>query len=104
MWRGHPRVRFYGIGAAAALVAERHELQSQARSAELIAGATSSQGQDVYQRVYNSDGTYTDYFAGTFVWHPAHNHFHFNDYALYSLSPINAPGGRRRAAARPRCA
>lgn len=60
---------------------------------ELIAGETGSQGQNVYQRVYNSDGTHTDYFAGTFVWHPAHNHFHFGDYALYSLAPINAPGG-----------
>jgi lysyl oxidase/IPT/TIG domain-containing protein len=47
----------------------------------------------VYQRVYNSDGTYADYFAGTFVWHPSHNHFHFGDYALYRLDPVNAPGG-----------
>jgi Lysyl oxidase len=60
---------------------------------ELRAGETGSQGQNVYQRVYNDDGTHTDYFAGTFVWHPAHNHFHFGDYALYSLAPINAPGG-----------
>jgi hypothetical protein len=60
---------------------------------ELIAGETGSQGQNVYQRVYKSDGTYEDYFAGTFVWHPEHNHFHFGDYALYSLAPINAPGG-----------
>jgi hypothetical protein len=66
---------------------------------ELIAGATGSQGQNVYQRVYYSDGTHTgtpsdpDYFAGTFVWHPAHNHFHFGQYALYTLAPINAPGG-----------
>ena len=43
--------------------------------------------------MYNSDGTYEDYFAGTFVYHPAHNHFHFNGYALYQLEPINAPGG-----------
>jgi len=60
---------------------------------ELVAGETSSAGQNVYQRVYSSDGSYQEYFAGTFVWHPSHNHFHFNDYALYSLDPINAPGG-----------
>ena len=60
---------------------------------ELVAGETSSSGQNVYQRVYSSDGSHQDYFAGTFVWHPSHNHFHFNDYALYSLEPINAPGG-----------
>ncbi len=60
---------------------------------ELVAGETGSQGQNVYQRVYLSDGSHVDYFAGTFVWHPAHNHFHFEGYALYSLEPINAPGG-----------
>jgi hypothetical protein len=64
---------------------------------ELIAGATGSQGQDVYQRLYNSDGTYTDHFAGTFVWHPSHNHFHFGDYAFYSLVPINAPGASAKS-------
>jgi Lysyl oxidase len=60
---------------------------------ELVAGETGSQGQNVYQRVYLSDGSHQDYFAGTFVWHPFHNHFHFNDYAAYRIEPINAPGG-----------
>jgi hypothetical protein len=60
---------------------------------ELVAGETGSQGQNVYQRVYNSDGSHADSFAGTFVWHPSHNHFHFNSYAVYQLEPINAPGG-----------
>ncbi len=65
---------------------------------ELIAGATGSAGQDVYQRVYNVGGSFTDYLAGTFVWHPAHNHFHFQEYALYTLTPINAPGKSKREA------
>jgi hypothetical protein len=60
---------------------------------ELVAGETGSAGQNVYQRVYRTDGSYETYFAGTFVWHPSHNHFHFNDYALYYLEPINARGG-----------
>ena len=60
---------------------------------ELVAGEIVSGGQNVYQRVYSSDGTFQDYFAGTFVWHPAHNHFHFGNYALYYLEPINANGG-----------
>lgn len=60
---------------------------------ELVAGATGSNGQNVHQRVYSSDGSFQDYFVGTFTWHPSHNHFHFNDYALYYLEPINAPGG-----------
>jgi hypothetical protein len=60
---------------------------------ELVAGETGSAGQNVYQRVYSSDGSHQDYFAGVFVWHPSHNHFHFGDYALYSLDPVSAPGG-----------
>jgi hypothetical protein len=60
---------------------------------ELRAGQVDSTGQKVYQRVYNSDGTYNDSLAGTFVYHPFHNHFHFNGYARYDLRPINAPGG-----------
>lgn len=63
---------------------------------ELRAGDTSSQGQNVYQRVYLSDGTYQDHLAGTFEWHPEHNHFHFEDYALYTLQPAGASGGSDR--------
>jgi len=50
----------------------------------------------VDQRIYNSAGGYQDYFAGTFTFHPEHNHFHFDDYALYTLQPVNAPGGSAR--------
>lgn len=63
---------------------------------ELRGGAThGSAGQDVYQRIYNSDGTHTDILAGTFVYHPSHHHFHFNDFALYQLRedlPDGTPG------------
>jgi hypothetical protein len=64
---------------------------------ELRAGETGSAGQNVYQRIYLSDGGYYDTLAGTFVWHPAHNHFHFQDYATYTLQPYNAPGGSSRS-------
>ena len=60
---------------------------------ELVAEQGDSSGQKVYQRVYYDDGTSQDSFVGTFVWHPAHNHFHFGGYALYYLEPISAPGG-----------
>lgn len=63
---------------------------------ELIAGETGSAGQNVYQRVYLTDGGFYDRLAGTFAWHPLHNHFHFADYALYTLQPVNAPGGSQR--------
>jgi hypothetical protein len=67
---------------------------------ELVAGEVVSNGQNVYQRVYHSDGSHEDYWAGTFVYHPAHSHFHFNDYALYRLEPINAPGGSPKSGAK----
>ena len=65
---------------------------------EIVAGATGSAGQDVYQRVYYANGSTQDHLAGTFVWHPTHNHFHFQEYALYSLQPVSAPGQSKRDA------
>ena len=53
---------------------------------EIRGGADNGDGtQQVYQRIYNSDGTFTDRFAGNFVYHPAHNHIHFEDFAQYNL-------------------
>lgn len=63
---------------------------------ELWAGATSTAGQDVWQRVYYSDGSYQEYLAGTFDYHPEHGHFHFNNYALYTLKQVGAPGGSEK--------
>lgn len=65
---------------------------------ELVAGEveTGSGKQQVFQRVYLSDGTSFLNYAGSFTYHPAHDHIHFDDYALYSLQPINAPGGSLR--------
>jgi hypothetical protein len=65
---------------------------------ELVAGNAGQAGQDVYQRVYNKNGSFTDHLSGTFVWHPDHNHFHFQEYALYTLNPVNAPGASKRQA------
>jgi hypothetical protein len=67
---------------------------------ELRAGETGSAGQNVYQRVYLSDGGSYDRMVGTFEWHPEHNHFHFQDYALYTLQPVNAPGGSQRTSSK----
>lgn len=65
---------------------------------QLEAGSvdTGSGKQQVFQRVFLSDGTSFLRLAGYFEWHPAHNHFHFDDYALYTLQPVNAPGGSVR--------
>ena len=68
---------------------------------ELAAGTveTGSGKLRVYQVVYQTSGSPVLYFAGAFEYHPAHDHMHFNDYALYTLQPVNAPGGSSRAAA-----
>lgn len=60
---------------------------------ELIAGGATDNGQDVYQRIYSSDGSYTDTYAGTFIYHPQHNHFHFGDFARYELAAATASPG-----------
>ena len=52
--------------------------------------------QKVFQRIFASDGSSILNFSGWFEWHPAHNHFHFDNYALYTLQPVNAPGGSLR--------
>ncbi|WP_190285601.1 lysyl oxidase family protein [Montanilutibacter psychrotolerans] len=65
---------------------------------ELAAGEveTGSGKLRVYQVVYQSSGPPALHFAGAFEYHPAHNHMHFNDFALYTLQPVNAPGGSLR--------
>ena len=45
--------------------------------------------QRVYQRTYISGGGSSESMAGDFTWHPTHDHFHFEGYAVYELS---APG------------
>lgn len=61
---------------------------------ELRGGTTNPDGtQQVFQRIYNSDGTFSDRLAGTFVFHPEHGHIHFEDYAQYNLRAVTADGG-----------
>ena len=67
---------------------------------ELIAGGATSNGQDVYQRVYSSDGSYEDLYAGTFVYHPQHEHFHFGDFARYELRAANAAPGSEQTSSK----
>ncbi len=66
---------------------------------QLEAGGLDPNGsgkQRVDQRIFYSDGTSEARFAGWVEFHLAHNHFHFNDYALYTLQPVSAPGGSAR--------
>ncbi len=67
---------------------------------ELRGGEVTPTGQKVYQRIYSSDGGFSDQLAGTFEYHPEHHHFHFAGYALYTLNPVNAPGASQRQSAK----
>ena len=58
---------------------------------ELVAGVGNNGKQTVYQRIYRDDGTFEDVPAGDFTWHPLHNHFHFDDYALYKVHKVGDP-------------
>jgi hypothetical protein len=67
---------------------------------ELFAGETGQGRQNIYQRVYLDDGSSYARLAGTFVWHEAHAHFHFEDYALYTLQQVQGKGKSRRTSAK----
>jgi len=73
---------------------------------ELI-GTTVNSKTRVAQRVYNSDGGSTQTDIGEFVWHPSHNHWHFEGFAEYGLwtrAEYDAwlASGRKNGAARKR--
>ena len=66
---------------------------------EIRAGAidTVNGKQEVIQLIYSDDGiTYREVNAGSFVYHAGHGHFHFEDYALYTLQSVSAPGASDR--------
>lgn len=46
--------------------------------------------QRVYQHVFRAGGGFTSYHVGDFVYHPAHRHFHLEDYARYTLTPAGS--------------
>jgi hypothetical protein len=55
---------------------------------------------DAYQRVYTHDdedpwnwSVYSETLVGTFVFHLAHNHWHFDDFAVYELREVAKGGG-----------
>lgn len=63
---------------------------------EFIGGETGRGKQNIYQRIYLSDGTFYDRRAGAYVWHPEHNHIHVENYAEYTLQALSAPGNSKR--------
>ena len=63
---------------------------------EFIGGETGRGKQNIYQRIYLSDGTFHDRRVGAYVWHPEHNHIHVENYAEYTLQALTAPGNSKR--------
>lgn len=51
--------------------------------------------EDVYQHVQADDGTDRKKFVGTFVWHPAHHHHHFDNFAEYLFEPVQVISGSK---------
>ncbi len=60
---------------------------------ELRGGATHGSTQDVMQRIYEPNGTFTDVLAGTFTYHPEHGHIHFDGFAEFRLRSVLPDGG-----------
>lgn len=49
-------------------------------------GSTTPDGQtQVIQRIFDDSGSYREETSGHFVWHEAHNHWHFEKFAQYQL-------------------
>ena len=61
---------------------------------ELRGGSINSDGtQNVYQRVFFEGGGFSDRLAGTFTYHPSHNHTHFDNFSAYRLRTVTPDGG-----------
>jgi|SRR5687767_5899940 hypothetical protein len=56
---------------------------------------TTAQKQRVDQRIFDNCGAFQDRTAGSFTWHQDHNHFHFDGYANYFLTPLGTQGQGR---------
>ena len=60
---------------------------------EIRGGTIQGETQDVLQRIYNADGTFTDHLAGTFIYHAEHGHLHFEDFAQFRVRAVLPDGG-----------
>ena len=67
---------------------------------ERVASEKDAANQNIYERIHLDDGSYYDRLAGIFVWHEEHGHFHFEEYALYTLQAANAPGASERTSSK----
>lgn len=67
---------------------------------QLEGGAVLPNGsQEVYQRIFLEGGGSTTRLAGTFTYHPLHEHIHFDNFAAYRLREVTAGNGTGDVAA-----
>ena len=52
---------------------------------ELRGETVSAQRTKVYQRIYDETSAFSEQVVGEFIFHPAHNHWHFENFAEYEL-------------------
>ena len=61
---------------------------------ELTGGTSYPDGtQDVFQRIFLEGGGSTTRLAGKFIYHPEHEHIHFDNFATYNLRDVTAGSG-----------
>jgi hypothetical protein len=44
----------------------------------------------VVQHIHTADGGWREVLVGDFVWHPTHDHWHFDEFTLYELWTLKA--------------
>ncbi len=59
----------------------------------LYGGAVVGSQQQVWQRIFRTDGTFWDRMAGTFTYHAGHGHIHYDNWCKYRLREVTAGGG-----------
>ena len=60
---------------------------------ELTGGPVNGDGtQQVYQKAFASDGSSKNFLCGSFIYHPQHNHVHFEDFTQYNLRIATSDG------------
>ena len=60
-----------------------------------------------FQRVYSSDGSFAEQWAGSMIYHPIHSHYHFEDFSqstLHVVSQSGLPSSAARGRAQERAA
>lgn len=87
----------YGWIMDQSAVPGRTLLRVSTATANVGAGALELRGTSanatVMQRVFNVNGTWTDRPAGTFTFHPGHQHLHFEEWLQFHLRSVTAGNG-----------